>query len=252
MHARDRVVRVGGPLQRKLLLALLVNSSELVLTDALISELWPHSPPARAENALQAHISRLRRRLMIFELDEEPPELVTHPSGYQLVVRDTDLDAAVFTARLEQVRQREWPEPERAVEVLREILAMWHGPVLGGAGELGAICAAAASRYEESRLAALELLYDYELASGHHTRIIPELKQVLRQHLFQERFWQQMMIALYRSGRQADALSVYRELWHRLAEEMGLEPSPTMRGYERAILDRDPQLDVSVARRGSR
>jgi DNA-binding SARP family transcriptional activator len=126
---------------------------------------------------------------------------------------------------------------------LRDILALWRGPVLGGVID-GTAARAGATRYEELRLAALDLLYDCELRSGNHAAVIPELRDMVARHVFKERFYQQLMIALYRSGRQSEALAVYRDLSRRLTDELGLEPSPTMREYERAILDQDPALEL--------
>lgn len=244
-----RTLRPKGSLQSALLMTLLASARQLVPTDALIVELWGDQHPARVENALQAHISRLRRRLSALEPGTGESRLITHASGYQLLVRDEELDAASFMAGLEEVRGRAYAEPAAAVRRLRGLLGLWRGQAFGNL-PLGPIRQAAAARYEESRVAALELLFEQELRDGNHAKIIPELRELLSRYKFQERFRQQLMVALYRCGRQADALSVYRELWHRLSEELGLEPSPTMRQYERAILDHDPSLNLRPAAPG--
>jgi DNA-binding SARP family transcriptional activator len=228
-----------------LLLVLLANPRKLVLTDNLIGELWPDGAPSRVENALQAHVSRLRQRLMSLEPEHGQRRLVSHPSGYQLLVDDTDLDSEVFTRELERIAALADTDPVAAAAQLRTALALWRGPVLGGHVG-GPLCAAAVVRYEESYLAALELLFDCELSVGNHAKIVPDLRDLLSRYPFQERFWQQLMIALYRCGRQGDALKAYRQLWHRLSDELGLEPTPVMREYERAILAQDPVLDLPV------
>jgi DNA-binding SARP family transcriptional activator len=102
-------------------------------------------------------------------------------------------------------------------------------------------------RYTELHISALELLFDFELESGNHARLVPELRPLITKYPFHERFWQQLMIALYRCGRQTEALVVYRELWSRLTDELGLEPTPAMREYEQSILARDSSLDLPVA-----
>ncbi|HEV2347879.1 MAG TPA: AfsR/SARP family transcriptional regulator [Actinocrinis sp.] len=248
INTETRVLRPKGSLQSALLTTLLASARQLVPTDALIVELWGEDHPGRVENALQAHISRLRRRLSALEPGAGESRLVTHASGYQLLVRDGELDAASFIIGLEDIRGRAHADATAAVRRLRCLLGLWRGQAFGSLPR-GPLRQAAAARYEESRVAALELLYEQELRDGNHARVIPELRELLSRYTFQERFRQLLMVALYRSGRQADALSVYRELWHRLSEELGLEPSPTMRQYERAILDHDPSLNLRQSAR---
>src|SRR6266568_6201897 len=243
IHTATRTVRLRGSIQRRLLLVLLANARKLVLTDNLIGELWPDGAPSRVENALQAHVSRLRQRLMSLEPEHRQRRLVSHPAGYQLLVDDDDLDSGVFILELERITPLAAADPIAAADQLRTALALWRGPVLGGHVG-GPLCAAAVVRYEESYLAAQELLFDCELSVGNHAKIVPDLRDVLSRYPFQERFWQQLMIALYRCGRQGEALNVYRELWNRLSDELGLEPTPAMRDYERAILAQDPILDL--------
>ncbi|MDH6135452.1 DNA-binding SARP family transcriptional activator [Kitasatospora sp. MAA4] len=245
IQTEERSVRLRGALQSRLLLTLLINSGQLVMTDDLIGELWPDTQPDRVENALQAHVSRLRSRLATLEPDRAAPRLVTHTSGYQLLVAPEELDSEVFSRNLERIRESRDYAPEVAVQELRSCLDEWRGPVLGGVGG-GPIFEAAAVRYEELRLCALELLFDLELQVGHHALLVPELRQLLTKYPFHERFWQQLITALYRCGRQTEALVVYRELWKRLTDEFGLEPTPAMQEYERAILERDTSLNVSA------
>jgi DNA-binding SARP family transcriptional activator len=249
IQAATQIVHPKGSLERALLAVLLVSFRKVVPTAALIEELWGGRYPARVENALQAHVSRWRRRLALLEPEALQPRLVTHPAGYQLLVDDDELDAAMVSHHLEGIRPRAAQDPQRAVTELRSLLGLWRGPALVGVA-CGPICRAAAVRYEELRIAAWEMLFDAELRSGNHTRMIPEIQDVLAHHSFNERFWQQFIVALYRSGRQVDALNVYRKLRRKLTEELGLEPSPAMRSYERAILAQDPRLNADPAGTG--
>lgn len=241
----DRIVKLGGPLQNRLLLTLLINAGELVVTDSLIGEIWPHGAPDRVENALQAHVSRLRRRLAALEGEAVERRLITHTSGYQLMVAPEELDSEIFVRELERVRETRTRSSDVAARDLRVCLSRWRGPVLGGVRG-GPICMAATARYEELQLESMELMFDLELANGRHTQLVPELRQALARHPFHERFHQQIIIALYRCGRQAEALAAYRRLWDRLTDELGLEPTPAMREYERAILEGDTGPDFTV------
>ncbi|MBO3747427.1 AfsR/SARP family transcriptional regulator [Streptosporangiaceae bacterium NEAU-GS5] len=220
-----------------------MNYRKVVPTGSLIEELWGGRHPARVENALQAHVSRWRRRLAAMEPEAARPRLVTHPAGYQLMVDDDELDAAVLVDRLDRIRGQHGADPRQTAVELRGLLGLWRGPALGGLA-WGPITRAAAHRLEELRIGAWELLFDAELRNGSHQQIISEIQEVLVRHSFNERFWQQFIVALYRSGRQVDALNVYRQLRRRLTEELGLEPSPAMRYYERAILEQDPRLNA--------
>ena len=237
------VLRLGGRLRRKLLCLLLVNACQLVLTEVLMGEMWPEGQAARTENALQAHVSRLRQSLTAVEPDRAEWRVITHPSGYQIDVDPAELDSLVFVRDLRLAREMSRTRPDMAAQQLRETLKLWRGPALGGMTE-GPLLGAAATRYQEVRLETLELLYDCELRCGNHVPVVSELRDLLARYPFQERMWQQLMVALYRSGRQADALRVYRDLWRRLSHEMGLEPTPAIREYERAILSQDPLLDT--------
>jgi SARP family transcriptional regulator, regulator of embCAB operon len=240
IHAPVRPVRVRGTLRRTLLMALLANANRFIPADTLIRELWGEEYPSQADNALQAHVSKLRAKIASLESEVAKPRLVTRPSGYEFILERGDLDAEVFMAGFE--RARGCHDPSETVAELRSLLALWRGPVFGGQAG-GGMCRKAASRYTEARLAALELLFDGELRNGNHHQVIPELCQVLARHPFQERFSQQLALALYRSGRPQDAVKALRALQRRLADELGLEPSLAMREFERAIAAGDPGLD---------
>jgi DNA-binding SARP family transcriptional activator len=229
-------------MQPTLLATFLAAGHKLVTVDTLTEELWGATPPAKAENALQAQISRLRRTLSDLEPDRTASRLTTSVSGYQLSFDWTEVDAWSFLRSIDTIRNRVGRlYPDQAVADLRQALTLWRGPVFGGLAG-GPICQIAAAKYREARITALELLYDLELKAGAHARIIPELTELVAQNPLQEQFCSLLMVALYRSGRQIDALNVYRQLRHQLAEDLGIEPSPVLRRYEEAILNHDPLL----------
>ncbi|MYS81510.1 AfsR/SARP family transcriptional regulator [Embleya scabrispora] len=235
-------LRLSGTLQRTLLAALLIAEGSPVSRGGLIDEMWGSNPPVVVENAIQAHVSRLRRKLAALEDDPEKTRLLTEHAGYRLILDGATLDVAVFVQEYERIKFGNLPRGVAAREI-RGVLKIWRGPIFGGS-HVGQACQAAAARYEETRLALLEFLFDCELENFEHRRIIPELQTLLVEHPYNERFRQQLMVALYRCGRQTDALDVYRGLHIQLSEELGLSPSPIMRDYERAVLEQDPSLHV--------
>ncbi len=235
-------VHIRGSFQSALLVTLLINGGRLVPADTLISELWGEEPPEQAENALQAHVSRLRRRLNTLEPAEHIRRVPTRPSEYRLEFTAGQLDAAAFTMLVEAERDRGPADPLTTVRNLRGALTRWRGPAFGGPLG-GAHCQAAAARYNELRSAAHDMLFDAELRLGRHSEIMPEIRHLLDEDRFNERLCGQLMVALYRSGRQADALEVYRQMRRRLREQFGVEPSPLLRRYERAVLEHDLTLD---------
>jgi len=170
--------------------------------------------------------------------------LVGLPSGYRLLVPEQDVDALLFLRTLGEVR-RLATDPAAAIVRLRAALALWYGPVFGGLVG-GPICQAAVARFEAARSVAAETLFDLELRQGRHTEIIPELSGLVESQALNERFCEQLMVALYRSGRQIEALDAYRRMRLRLDTELGVAPSPTLRKYERAILAHDPALRIGA------
>lgn len=235
-----RPVEIRGTMQRTLLAALLAAGSKPVSVDALVAELWGENPPASAENALQAHVSRLRRKLRCAG-GCTSVSLSSLPSGYRLMVSQDDADATTFMRALNDGRGRRHMDVPTTIAKLRSAVALWRGPVFGGPLG-GPICQATAARYEAARSVAVELLFDLELRCGRHTEVIPELSELVESPSLNERFCEQLMVALYRSGRQTEALEVYRRMRMRLDADLGVAPSPTLRKYERAILAHDPVL----------
>lgn len=236
--------------QAMLLISLLVSEGRQVPAEALIDELWGGGHPADPANALQAHISRLRRMLDKLEPEGTGSRLTSHPAGYRLRVRDEELDGCAFLAEVAALpaAAAQLPPAEVAGRA-RRVLGRWRGPVFGGVVG-GAICQAGAARYEQGRHRALEALFEAELGCGNHGAIVPELSAlVATPSPFQERFCEQLMVALYRAGRQADALDLYHRTWSRLAGETKTQPSGRLKAYVRAILEHDPVLALGGQRR---
>jgi DNA-binding SARP family transcriptional activator len=234
-----------GKFQRRLLAALLVNTGRLVMANSLVDELWAGDSPGNAENALQAHVSRLRRKLAKAEPGRLTPRVVSLPSGYRLITKPDEVDAEQFTSEINYIRAQPGLDPQETIQRLRDALSLWRGPAFGG--DLGGfICQAAAIRCEELRSSALEMLYDTELGIGRHAQVIAELSELVESESVNEKLCAQLMVALYRSGRQTDALAFYRRIRTRLADELGIVPSPTLRNCELAILSHDPKLQNRV------
>jgi ABC-type transport system substrate-binding protein/DNA-binding SARP family transcriptional activator len=235
-----RKVTIGGGRERALLALLLVNAGEVVSRDRLIDELWGGNPPDRASHSLDAYLSRLRKA---FREAGAPDALETRAPGY--VLRVEDIDGRQFEAlAAEGQRALAAGDAERAAGLLAEALALWRG---GSYPEVAdePWAAAEIDRLEELRLQATEARVDAELALGRHAALVAELERLVRSHPYRERLVGQCMLALYRSGRQADALAAYREARRSLAEELGLEPSRELGRLESAILAHDPGLDLA-------
>jgi YVTN family beta-propeller protein len=232
-----RPVALGGAKQRALLAVLILHRREVVSTDRLIDELWAERPPATAAKTLQVYVSHLRKAL-------GPDVVSTHGHGYMLAVAADRVDADRFDALAAEGRRAlEAGEPGRAAGVLREALALSHGPPLADFA-YEAFAQAEIGRLEEARVAVLEDRVDADLALGNHAALVGELEALAREHPRRERLQRQLMLALYRSGRQADALERYRQARQRLVEDLGLEPGRELEELERAILAHDPALEA--------
>ncbi|MCB5168275.1 AfsR/SARP family transcriptional regulator [Streptomyces bambusae] len=237
-----------GAKQRALLGALVVKAGQHVSVPRLIDELWGEHPPANADNALQVHVARLRRLLAGAEPAGEGPEpakphpwITTTSHGYSLRPATVETDAARFQALAEEARRVLPRDPEHAGELLRRGLSLWRGAALEGS-VLGDICGGRAAQLEELRLTALEMLYDAYLRTGRHGEIIGELVELTCDHPVRERFYDLLMVAFYRSGRQAEALGVYERARTRMVRDLGVEPGPALRGLMEAVLHHDPSL----------
>ena len=240
----ERRVELGRPKQRVVLAVLLVHANEVVSLDRLVEELWGAEPPPQAAASLQTYVSNLRRAL-------EPGRparalsrvLVSQPPGYRLVVGAGDLDAARFAALAgEGHRLLEAGRPAAAAGVLREGLALWRGPALAEVADEG-FAQAERNRLEELRVAALEDRLAADLDLGGHAAAVAELEELAGRYRFRERLAGLLMLALYRSGRQAEALQAFRAARRALAEELGIDPGRWLRQLETGILRQDPGLD---------
>jgi DNA-binding SARP family transcriptional activator len=240
----DRLVELGRPKQRALLAALLIHANHVVSLDRLIEELWGEDPPPQAAASLQTYVSNLRRAL---EPDRPARALslvlVSQPPGYRLVVGAGDLDAARFAALAEEGhRLLEASRPRAAARVLREGLALWRGPALAEVAD-EAFAQGERNRLEELRVAALEDRLAADLDLGGHAAVVAELGELAGRYPFRERLAGLWMLALYRSGRQAEALQAFAAARRALAEELGIDPGRWLRQLETGILRQDPGLD---------
>jgi class 3 adenylate cyclase/DNA-binding winged helix-turn-helix (wHTH) protein len=235
-------VRLGGERQRALLALLLLRANEHVSTDLLVEELFGGERSPAALNATRVAVSRLRR---LFEDGEDDGVgvLVTKPGGYVLQTSPEELDAVLFERLVREGRQLlASGDPTSASARLREALSLWRGPPFADVALLE-FTQSEIRRLEELRLVALMARIDADLASGAADELIGELESLVAANPLQERLRGQLMLALYRAGRQVDALEVYRRTSSELSAELGLEPGRELRGLESAILNQDPSLD---------
>ena len=230
-----RPISLGGDRQRTLLVLLLLRANEAVSRDRLIDDLWGSEPPATSGNALAAIVARLRRVL--------PGEvLLTTQGGYELSIEPEAIDLHRFERLVEEGRSAQVDaELNRASELLRSALALWRGPALADF-TYEAFAQPAITRLEELRLAALESRIDVDLALGRQLDLVGQLQGLVLEHPLRERLRGQLMLALYRSGRQAEALEAYRDGRRAFVEELGIEPNPALQELEGAILRQDPEL----------
>jgi DNA-binding SARP family transcriptional activator len=236
--AGDTDVTCKGAKQRLLLSVLLLNANEVVSSDRLVDLLWGEHPPETSK-ALQMHVSQLRKSL-------EPGVLVTRAPGYELRVDDGDVDAQRFEAAVDEGRAALSAGRARdARRILREALSLWRGPPLADL-MFEDFLQREIARLEELRLAAIETRIDADLALGGHAEAVAELEALAAEHPTRERFRAQLMLALYRSGRQAEALESYRDTRRALVEELGIEPGRDLQELEAQILAQDPELDPAA------
>ena len=241
-----RPVALPGGRGRALLALLILHAGEVVSADRLIDELWGESPPPTATTALQGLVSTLRKRLEPARSGGEARAVLrTVPPGYVLATDPTRVDANLFRRLVEEASGA--VAAERSAR-LRRALSLWRGPALAeftyqpfAQREITAL--------EELRLVAIEERVEADLALGRHGQLVAELEALVAEHPFRERLRGQLMVALYRAGRQAEALAVYRAARQALAEELGIEPGPGLRQLEGAILRQDPSLDLEPSRK---
>ncbi|HEY7794565.1 MAG TPA: BTAD domain-containing putative transcriptional regulator, partial [Gaiellaceae bacterium] len=240
---QGRTLEIGAGRQRALLAVLLVHAHDVVSSDGLIDALWGERAPATAPKIIQSYVSRLRKALA----DGGTSVLVTQPPGYVLRLEKGELDADRFAELLVRGRAALADgAPHDASTLLREALGLWRGPALSDFA-FDAFAQDEIGRLEELRLAALEERIDADLALGRQRELVAELEPLVAQQPLRERFRGQLMVALYRCGRQAEALQVYQGARRVLLDELGLEPGRALGELEQAILRQDPSLDAVVA-----
>jgi predicted ATPase/DNA-binding SARP family transcriptional activator len=241
VHAGEQLVPLSGHKQRALLAILLMHANEVVAADRLIDALWGGRPPATAATALQVHMSELRKTL---KRSGAADVIRTRSPGYVLSVEPERVDVLRFERLLAAARKELVDgDPERAVNTLDEALSLWQGVPLADF-QYEPFAHAEAARLEELRLEAVEERIEAELALGRHAEVVGKLEALVSEHPLRERLRGHLMLALYRNGRQADALAVHREGRRLLRDELGLEPGPELRKLQAAILRQDPALIV--------
>ena len=237
-------VAAGGPKQRALLALLLLSANRVVSRERLIGELFGEQSVNSADHALRNHVSRLRKVLSPSPADE--PRLVARAPGYLLRVEPGELDLENFERLAAQGREAlAAGDPAAAAAALRAAEALWQGSPLADL-EFERLARVEAERLEDLRLAAVEERIDSELALGRQLALVSELDALVTEHPYRERFRAQLMLALYRGGRQAEGLEVYRRTRTLLNDELGLEPGVELQELERAILVQDPALNATV------
>jgi DNA-binding SARP family transcriptional activator/class 3 adenylate cyclase len=238
-----RPVPLGGPRQRALLALLLVHAGQVVSTDRLVDELWGEEDRNGAVHALQSAVSRLRRAL-----GPDSARVVARSPGYVLELEPGQLDVHRFeTLRAEGLGALSTGDGAEAARVLGEALRLWRGTALADFS-YEPFAQAEIARLEELRLATLEDRIEADLALGRHAEVVGELRSVIPEHPFRERLRAQLVLSLYRSGRQAEALEAYREARNTLVEELGIEPGPALQDLEAAVLRQDSGLLLPAPR----
>jgi DNA-binding SARP family transcriptional activator len=236
----DGLVEVPGAKCRVLLALLLVRANHVVAADRLVDDLWDGAPPKSGTATLQTYVYQLRKTLQL-------ESLLTRPGGYVLGVAPGDLDALRFEHALAEVSRGDDASADWVAARLGEALAWWRGDALAD-WESAAWAQPEAARLEGLRLAAVERFIDARLALGQHAALVPELEGLVAEHPWREGLWAQLMLALYRCDRQADALRTYGRLRRHLGDELGIEPGRELVRLEQAILLQQPELDLKPSR----
>jgi len=234
--ADDRAVQLGGPKQRAALAILLLGANRVVSVERLADDLYAGAPPVTAVTQVQRQVSELRKVLGAAAIETRSP-------GYLIHVEPDALDLGRFERWTHEAGQAaERSDPQGALDLLTRALDLWRGSPLADLA-YESFAQTAIARLEELRLAALERRFDAQLELDRHAQLLPELEALVWEHPLRERLRAQLMLALYRSGRQADSLDVYRRTRATLVEEFGIEPSRALVELERMILAQDPSLD---------
>ena len=227
-------INIGGPKPRTLVALLVARAGESISSDFLIDALWGEDVPEAAANTLQSYVSRLRRAV-------GPTTIVSTGSGYRLEVADDAIDAHRFEALVAEAQPLLESDAAQASLLLDEALGLWKGRAFERT-DAAEVLRPEITRLEELRLGAFEARFEAELTLGRHGAAVGEIEALLVEHPWRERLWAQVMTALYRSGRQGEALRAYQRAHRILGEELGIEPSAELRRLEEQILLQDPDL----------
>jgi DNA-binding SARP family transcriptional activator/predicted ATPase len=240
-------VSLGGPKQRLVLATLLLDPNRVVPVDRMIDRVWGDDSRAASTSTLQVYVHNLRR---IFEQfgDDAGPTIVTRRPGYVLEADPATIDHLVFEQRLAKAaEQRSLGHHHEAYALVEASLGLWRGRALDGLPPMDWVGRLSDS-FEQRRLDAMELRNDAALASGAMAGLASGLEELVEEHPLRERFWEQFIVALYRAGRQHDALAAYQRVRQVLIDELGLEPGPALRNLEQAVLNHDPVLNRGAGR----
>jgi DNA-binding SARP family transcriptional activator len=227
------------PRERTILAVLLLNAGQVVPVRTLATALWGDNPPPSARNTIQGQVKRLRQAL-----GADAARIITRPPGYLIEIRPGELDLHEFTRLRDQAataaRDGDW---DRASTLLADALALWHGDPLADIPS-PYLRATQLPRLTELRHEALEARIDADLHLRRHDTVTAELRTLVAENPYRERLWEQLMLALYRAGRQNDALDAYTQARRKLSTELGIDPGPRLRGLHNQILTNDPELNA--------
>jgi DNA-binding SARP family transcriptional activator len=241
VKARGERIRITAPKQRAVLVMLLLDANNDVPVERLTRYVWDGQPPAAAQTTLQSYIYRLRQLMRPMA----GVELQTTSASYALQVEPTETDVWSFRQRVAAAQElAHHGDLRESVRNLREALSLWRGAAL--AGIPGKLIQQEARLLEDERIAAYEELFNAEIALGNHRNIIPELRKVVSLYQFHEMLRAQLMLTLYRSGRQAEALQVYALIRRKLREDLGIEPGLELQLLHKAILEQAPAMTISL------
>jgi DNA-binding SARP family transcriptional activator/basic membrane lipoprotein Med (substrate-binding protein (PBP1-ABC) superfamily) len=238
-EAGDHALEFGGGKQRAVLAALLLRADEAVPVERLVGEIWGDSPPPSAAHSLEVYVSRLRKVLAPHGVSLE-----RGGGGYRIVLGEAGLDARAFEELVEEASEAASAGDDgRAAALARDALGLWRGPVLAGVPLYGE-GRTDAERLEELRVRTLEVRIGADLALGRHSELVSELRQLVEENPYRERHVAQLMVALYRSGRQAEALEAYERTRRVLMDDLGIQPSPELQQLSGQIVRHEPDLAV--------
>ncbi|ASU81151.1 hypothetical protein CDG81_15230 [Actinopolyspora erythraea] len=231
---------ISGVQRRALFALLLLNAGKTVSCEQLISELWPSGVPSCGSNALQAHMTRLRRDLeRCFGVEEAATRLPSSRTGYSVHVGPGELDLEVFNTLRSEARAISESDPAAAAEMLRQALALWRGPALYDVRDRTSCLYAAAMQEEEHYALTLEELVELELRQGNHERMIGWLKALTERYPYREKLLEQLIVALGGTGRKVEAADLFRRMRSEMVEQFGVDPSVRLSKAVQSMLEDD-------------